>query len=633
MPSLVSVIIPSYNHEHYVGEAIDSVLACSLPADCELELIVVDDGSTDRSLEVLSGYAPDRRVVVLTQSNQGAHQALQRGLEHASGDYLFLLNSDDRFHRERIRAFVARFEADPTLLTLTSWIRLIDAAGQELGVKEAYRNLEPWPPRHRGGRLADLGDPRLALLETNYVSTSSNLAFRRELLHDTRVRFPALRYTHDWYFALAAATAGPLQIVEEPLIDYRVHASNTIKEGAEATGPAVGQRRMEFEIAWTLGAHSASLRAEVARDESGHRDLDLARRQWRSLPPFVSEGSFAQLLQLRGTNPDVPKVYRELLDPDHPLHAAASTPEATAGLPAPELSIIIPTRDRWATLEETLLRLQEEVATLPAERSRVVEVLVVDDGSTQPPPTELEKRFEALSLSVVTRPPLGPAAARNFGIARARAARTLLLGDDTPPVPGSLAHHLDAALSDRGLQGRIDWDPAREVTPLMHFLAPRGPQFYFEGLENGRPIPYTAVLGSNLSAPTEWFRLEPFDEGFPAAAFEDTELAYRWSRRGWSVLFSDAAAAWHRHHYEQLEVFLERQRRAGHAARYAVLHRAPGMLWTIAVAPAIVTLWRWLKRPKTREQSWDLACRLAFLQGFLRGRRPPVSPSSAQGPT
>ncbi len=294
---------------------------------------------------------------------------------------------------------------------------------------------------------------------------------------------------------------------------------------------------------------------------------------------------------------------------------------------SPSLSIVIPSRDRPLQLAATLDALaNQSLGTGPPGEG--FDVLVVDDGSSPAlrPPAGLEGR---LSCRWLRQDGQGPAAARNRGIAVATGQRILLLGDDTRPAPEALQTHLlvsqqaaEPAAEEVGVQGMIDWAPEKPITPLMDFLAPSGPQFYFTGLRDGEAVPYGAVLGSNYSAPRRWFVEEPFDEGFPAAALEDTELAYRFERRGWRSVFARRALCWHDHHYAELASFLQRQRRAGRAARYAI-RRHPGLAWRVALQPLIMAPWvfcrrRWSADPQRRRHAaWEAACRWAFLRGLL----------------
>lgn len=281
--------------------------------------------------------------------------------------------------------------------------------------------------------------------------------------------------------------------------------------------------------------------------------------------------------------------------------------------PSLALSVVIPSRDRANRLRETLLALSSQVT------SDSFEVIVVDDGSSWPavallsslPPLPYSLRFER-------QPPSGPAKARNLGIRLARGHRVLLLGDDTRPAPGCLEAHLDPESAAKAIQGFIAWDPDQEITPLMEFLAPAGPQFYFAGLGDGRPMGYRAVLGSNFSAPRSFFLDEPYDEAFTDAAGEDTELGWRWQRRRFPMIFRRVALCWHHHHYDELEPFLRRQERAGRAAKKAT-HKHFRLLWALLLEPWLYLQWLRLriflgrKRPT---DAWDLACRRAYFSGW-----------------
>ncbi len=285
----------------------------------------------------------------------------------------------------------------------------------------------------------------------------------------------------------------------------------------------------------------------------------------------------------------------------------------------PDVSVVIPTRDRGAILSRTLDALE-----LQTPASGPFEVIVVDDGSRDDTPVRLEARPDARfvlhSLRVEGKGGGGgPAKARNAGIALAAAERVLLLGDDTIPRPDTVLRHREAAAGrDVGVQGRIDWHPEEEITRVMRYLAPAGPQFYFVGLRAGAYIPYTGLLGSNFSAPRRWFLSEQFDERFPHAAFEDTELAFRWARLGWRSVYAPEAVCWHSHHYSSIEPFLARQNRAGAAARYAV-RKHPTLVFRTVLQPLAVGIARAARarlRGRMRlEDEWDLRTRVAFLRG------------------
>ncbi len=327
MSPAVSVVIPCYNHAAFVEDAVDSALASAIAAtDDDFELVIVDDGSTDDSRARLERFRADPRVSIYAQENRGAHAALNRGIKASRGEIVFILNSDDLFDHRRIERCLKRFADDPELATLASWLEVIDAGGGSLGIKQAWHNMPPWPRPRPGPGLAATGDPLLALLETNYVSTTSNLAFRRRVFdravsHSSPfggTKFLPLRYAHDWEFMLAAGEHGRLGLIEEPLVSYRVHATNTISEGRRRSS---GEGRMRFEILWLVARHAARLLHDNAVDES--TAADLWHRFWNSAPRFGYGSILSRLLALRGGEACPPAAYDALLDEDHPFRRRA----------------------------------------------------------------------------------------------------------------------------------------------------------------------------------------------------------------------------------------------------------------------------------------------------------------------
>lgn len=238
---LLSIIIPSYNHEQYIGEAIQSVLDQRYQ---NWELIIVDDGSKDHSVDSIKKF-DDNRIHLIIQENQGAHNAINRGLSEANGEYLAILNSDDVYEADRFGTMISEMQRDAELGFLCSYIRVIDSKGKALGVKQGWKNMEPWLVPHKELSFAATGDFKLNLIMSNFTSTTSNFLFTRAL-YEKIGGMRNLRFVHDWDFALRAAESTKCKMIEKPLLKYRVHESNTISSN---------RKWMLFEIVWIWAAN------------------------------------------------------------------------------------------------------------------------------------------------------------------------------------------------------------------------------------------------------------------------------------------------------------------------------------------------------------------------------------------
>jgi glycosyltransferase involved in cell wall biosynthesis len=137
MTPTISAIIPAYNHARFLAQAIESALAQTLPP---VEVIVVDDGSTDETAEVLARYAG--RIRVIHQANRGVAAARNAGAAAAVGDYLAFLDADDVWAPGKLAAQTARLLAEPDLGLVHCSEEQIDAAGATLGY--LYDGLEGW---------------------------------------------------------------------------------------------------------------------------------------------------------------------------------------------------------------------------------------------------------------------------------------------------------------------------------------------------------------------------------------------------------------------------------------------------------------------------------------------------------
>jgi glycosyltransferase involved in cell wall biosynthesis len=226
MSKKIGCIIPSYNHAKYIPEAIRSVLQQTLPTH---RLVVIDDGSQDNSSEVIRSFN-DPRIHLVEQKNQGAHVALTRGIELSRDcDFISVLNSDDRYHPQRFARCAAYLEGHPGVELVCSRIRLIDECGIPVGQLDGRQRRvnRIW------SNLSKTSDLVASLGYGNFTKTTSNFFFRTGAIG----AFRPYRFVHDYFAALIVALRGSLGLIHQELLDYRVHAANTIK--AEGKGAVV----------------------------------------------------------------------------------------------------------------------------------------------------------------------------------------------------------------------------------------------------------------------------------------------------------------------------------------------------------------------------------------------------------
>lgn len=219
----LAVIIPCYNHAHYVGKAIESVLDQTRPPDL---FLVIDDGSKDHSVEVIRAYE-DRGVKLIVQENAGAHNTLNRAAKIAAEqcDLISILNSDDYYEPQRFEKCLPLFEgegSDATQVVVTG-LTMIDPDNVPLAAEESRAKWlrAVWS-------MAE--DCDLSIWEwmgmANFPVTSSNIISRADYLCANPFR--PYRFNHDYFFLSGAAIRGGIRLLEESLLNYRVHPENNI---------------------------------------------------------------------------------------------------------------------------------------------------------------------------------------------------------------------------------------------------------------------------------------------------------------------------------------------------------------------------------------------------------------------
>jgi glycosyltransferase involved in cell wall biosynthesis len=125
----VTVFIPVYNRQKYVGDAIESILAQTFS---DFEILLVDDGSTDHSVDLIRSYTDPRIRLACNEDNLGIPKTRNKGVELARGQYMAMLDSDDRAYPHRLEKQIAFLDSHPDYAQVGSWCRMMDAQGHPL---------------------------------------------------------------------------------------------------------------------------------------------------------------------------------------------------------------------------------------------------------------------------------------------------------------------------------------------------------------------------------------------------------------------------------------------------------------------------------------------------------------------
>ncbi|MDP3791013.1 MAG: glycosyltransferase [Candidatus Omnitrophota bacterium] len=205
-PCLVSIIIPTYNCGAYISSAIESVLSQIYP---NVELIVVDDGSTDNTKEILRKYG--NRIKYIYQQNKGQAAASNAGFKISTGTYVAFFDADDVLLNEKIASQVSLLDRNPDVGAAYCWYHFINKEGILLPQK---------------GRVKKRGDITADLLEGSLFPNSS-LLFKREALNSAGLFDESLHAAEDWDLCLRVARKGyKFDYVPEYLVKYRVHGAS-----------------------------------------------------------------------------------------------------------------------------------------------------------------------------------------------------------------------------------------------------------------------------------------------------------------------------------------------------------------------------------------------------------------------
>lgn len=245
----VSVIIPVYNTEKYLRECLNSVVNQTLT---DIEIICVDDGSTDSSPEILAEYAgKDDRFTILSQKNLYAGVARNYGMSVAKGEYLCFLDSDDIFELEMLEKAYAKAIAADSDIVIWGGVHFDDATGKETDA--------PWLLAAAITAKCDNAFSRKEIPDRIFNITSPavwNKLFKKDYISRMGIEFQPLHSTNDLFFTYCAiAAAERISVLPQILVHYRTGNSNSI-QGTKAKDPtailkallALKKQLIEWEI-------------------------------------------------------------------------------------------------------------------------------------------------------------------------------------------------------------------------------------------------------------------------------------------------------------------------------------------------------------------------------------------------
>lgn len=222
---VVSVVIPSFNHATYVVEAIDSALGQSFR---EFELLVIDDGSTDASVEIirrhLAEVTTDVPVTLLSRENRGLCRTLNEGIRLARGKYFAALASDDLWEPRKLERQVAAMEeAGPRVGACFAECWIIDGEGRRMG---RWGRSREFP--YRGG------DIYVDIATLRFLPNVPTTIFLRSAVEEVGGYNEARRVVEDQDLWLRVARRYEVVYLREPLASYRVHGENVSTLRADA---------------------------------------------------------------------------------------------------------------------------------------------------------------------------------------------------------------------------------------------------------------------------------------------------------------------------------------------------------------------------------------------------------------
>ncbi len=285
----VTVLMPVYNGEKYIAEAIESILNQSFK---EFEFLIVNDGSTDRSLEIIQSYT-DPRIKVINQKNGGVSNALNTGLKNATGKYIARMDADDLSHELRLEKQYNFMKSNPDYILVGSDANCIEENGAFIF-------------RHQSGIYED--NLIKAEIHNSCIYVHSSVFFIKEAVIEVGMYDERAHSFEDHLLWSKLASKGKFSILPEELVDYRFNLSSVTidhkdydkafletKEEILKTG-TVSERQEKIII-------ESLKKVDKRKKEISYYRLLSKKYLWNNYNPKKSRFNIRKSIQLEKGNP------------------------------------------------------------------------------------------------------------------------------------------------------------------------------------------------------------------------------------------------------------------------------------------------------------------------------------------
>ncbi|MCD7723575.1 MAG: glycosyltransferase [Clostridiales bacterium] len=437
-----SVIMPVYNAENYLEQCLDSLLCQTLK---DIEIICVDDGSLDKSPDILKRYAEaDSRIKLIFQKNMYAGVARNRGLAAAAGKYVIFLDSDDFFAPNMLESTVAAAEnhgADIVLFGGRRYDNLNKTTGAPMDFlrTDLMPKSEVFTPQEAGANLFAMSNP-----------APWCKLYSRSFITAERLQFQALPNANDYYFTMCSlALAEKITAVRQELVFYRVN-NTASTQGSKHKSPlnflaAINALYCElesrgifeaFQTAFRYSALSSIVRnlATVSSDEARLQILEALETEPYSRLPLAEMPGDAEKTKMV-------HVYSRQLETAMAWYRRTAPKKAAEPVPVVvnDNGINPPPQDLRGGISASVIipvyntedYLDEMLGSITGQTLQNIEIICINDGSTDGSLEKLKSLAQKDSrIRLFTQENAGLSATRNAGIDRARGKYIYFMDSD-----------------------------------------------------------------------------------------------------------------------------------------------------------------------------------------------------------